>query len=93
MKYRIRDGIVMEEICGVVLLISTVEARKSCPYLTELNESSIYVWNLIKEGKNTDEMAEEISEKYQISVNDAKEVLTGFLTDLENQNFIEKEGN
>lgn len=91
MKYRIQEGLVMEEIFGTVLLISTVEARKKCPYLTELNEASIFVWNLIRNGKDTDEMAEEVSNEYQMPVDDAKDLLVRFLADLESQNFIEKE--
>lgn len=91
MKYRIQKGLVMEEICGVALLISTVEAREKCPYLTELNESSLFVWNMISDGKNTDEMVKDISEEYHLSMNDAEEILSGFLNNLENQNFIEKE--
>lgn len=53
MNYKIREGIVMETLCGTSLLIATLEARKYCPYVMQLNEASAYIWQMLLMGKHT----------------------------------------
>ena len=49
MNYKIRDGLVLETLCGTSLLIATLEARKYCPYVMQLNEASAYIWKMLFE--------------------------------------------
>ena len=91
MKYRIQHGVVLETICGVPILISTVEARKTCPYLTQLNDSSVFIWKMLKEGNNTEEMSKEIVKEYHISDTEAEEALMLFLHGMAEQGFILEE--
>lgn len=91
MKYKIHNGVIQVEICGETFLVSTCEARDKCPYFTALNESSSFIWKLIEEEKNTDEMCSEIQREYDISESEAGQSLQMFLNDLERQHFITKE--
>ena len=91
MKYIVQKGVVRETICGQSLLISTKEAREYCPYLTQLNESSVFIWKMLEKGKSTDEMIQEIMHIYGITENDADEGLTEFLNVMESNHFITKE--
>ena len=92
MKYSIQNGVVREVICGQNILISTKEARKTCPYLTQLNEASVFVWKMLEDGKDTEDMKAEIVQEYQVSIEEAEEAMMEFLNGMEEQHFIVKEG-
>ena len=88
MRYKLHDGLVIESICGTPLLVSTLSARKECPYITELNESSLLVLKLLKEGTDTDEMKRIIAEKYKISEEEVSVSLKNCIDTLLNNHFI-----
>jgi len=88
MNYNIRKGLVHESVCGQELLVATLEARKHCPYLTELNEASAFVWHMLEDGLSREQMREKIVKVYDISAEAAAETLDLFLADLEKQGFI-----
>lgn len=91
MKYRKQAGIIMETICGQSLLIATAEARKYCPYLTQLDESSAFIWRMIEDGCTTEEMIPRIIDEYGISEKEAEGGLTAFLDGMEKNKFIIRE--
>ena len=91
MRYKITKGVVYEEICGQGLLISTREAREICPYLTELNESSSFIWKFLQEEKDSDSIIEEIIKEYGILKEEADTALNAFLEQMEKQRFITRE--
>lgn len=82
MKYKIRDGIVMETVCGTSLLIATLAARKYCPYVMRLNEASAYIWNMLFAGMERDEMIDSIVRDFRISRKEAGTVLNDFIGQL-----------
>lgn len=56
--YRIRNGIVLEEICGRYLLISTVAAREKCHYIRLIDDVTAYYWEMMEHGLSVEEMTE-----------------------------------
>lgn len=93
MNYKIRDGIVMETVCGTSLLIATLEARKYCPYVMQLNEASVYIWKMLLDGKTLDEMTALATKDFEISSAEAYATLNGFLSSLMEQNYLIMEEN
>lgn len=91
MKYRIRDGIVMDRLCGIDLLIATLEARKTCPYVMQLNEASAFIWRMLFDGIGIEEMAQRAASKYQIPLQVASDTIMQFLNNLVEQKYIELE--
>ena len=75
MNFEIQKGLVRETICGVEVLVATMEARKRCPYLMQLNSASAFVWDLLQEGHDTDEIVKRIEKEYGLSGKDAQEGL------------------
>lgn len=90
MNYNIRNGLVRERVCGHELLIATAEARKHCPYLTELNEASAFIWHMLEDGADTEQMRESIVKEYEIPAAQAEETLRAFLADMEQKGYITK---
>lgn len=88
MSYKIRDGIVMETICGTSLLIATLEATKYCPYVMQLNEASAYIWRMLFDGKSMEEMTVLAARDFEITEEEARETLNSFLQGLAEQNYL-----
>ena len=86
--YKIRDGVVMETLCGVSLLIATTEARKYCPYVMQLNDASVYIWKMLFAGKCPEKMVEQAARDFDISIQEAGETIETFLSGLEEQNYL-----
>ena len=65
MRYSIPKGLVHESVCGQELLIATLEARKSCPYLIQMNDSLVFVWRMLEKGMDVEQMCFEISKEFE----------------------------
>ncbi len=89
MRYTIQKGLVRETICGQHVLIATIEAREKCPYLTQLNDDSAFIWDLLAAGQSTEEMAAAVAGQYEIPEHEAAEAIEQFLKDMEDKHFIE----
>ena len=50
MRYEIRKGVQLEQVCGVYLIISSDEARPPCPYLRPANEIMAFYWHILEQG-------------------------------------------
>jgi hypothetical protein len=81
----------METVCGQSLLIASLEARPLCPYLTQLNEASAYIWTLLSRGHSVEEMTEKISRDYGLAAEEAGGILQDFLHELEENHYIQEE--
>ena len=47
-KYITRPGVVLTEICGSYMIISAKANLTLCPYLTEVNNTSAFLWNRLR---------------------------------------------
>ena len=91
MKYKIQPGVIMETVCGQSLLVASLEARPLCPYLTQLNEASAYIWMMLSQGLSVEEMTERISIDYDLASEKAAGILKDFLLELEKNHYIQVE--
>lgn len=56
MGCQIREGIVLRNVCGEWLLIAVGEAARHCMYVRQINDTLAYYWQLIAQGKSTEEI-------------------------------------
>ena len=56
MVYKTRRGIVLTEICGEYVLIAAKALLDRCPYLTQINESSAFIWKRMVEGATLEDL-------------------------------------
>lgn len=88
-RYRTRPGVVLAEIAGEYLLVSTRALLKTCPYLTQLNESSAFLWRLLEDGAAPEELADAAAAEYGLdSPEDAMEGIRGFLQEMIDMNYV-----
>lgn len=89
--YKIRKGVLLEQICGVYLLITSDEARPPCPYLREVNETIAFYWHFLEQGYSEEEMLKAALEEFEAPTEVLKSDLLQLLDMLEKQGYLLKE--
>lgn len=84
MKYQIRKGVVMEQVCGEYLLISSEEACPPCPYLRPANETMAFYWEMLEKGYTEKQLLQAAIEEFDAPVevlqSDLHQLLERFVT-------------
>ena len=90
--YKTRPGVVLTSICGEYLLVSGKGARDTCPYVTQINETSADLWKCLEKGASFGQMFEAMSEEYEIEdPENAKEGIQAFLNQMMETGYVIKE--
>jgi hypothetical protein len=58
--------VVLTAICGEYVLVAASEAQKFCPYVTELNETSAFLWRRLRSGADLDQLMTALDEEYEL---------------------------
>lgn len=64
--YRTRPGVVLTGICGEYLLVAAKSAREFVPYVTQLNESSAALWEMLENGGNERTLEDGVTQIFEI---------------------------
>lgn len=65
-RYHTKHGVVLAGICGEYLLVAAKSARDSLSYVTQLNESSAFLWKVLENGADEQTLEERVLEEYEI---------------------------
>lgn len=65
-KYKTRPGVVLTEICGSYIIISAKANLKLCPYMTEVNNTSAFLWNKLRNGADEQQLLEAACEEFEV---------------------------
>lgn len=65
-RYNVRPGIVLTSICGESILVAAKSVLEYCPYVTQLNETSAFLWKLLAAGADDNELIDSVKEEYEI---------------------------
>ena len=71
MRYRTRPGAVLAKICGEYLLVAAQSLRDSLPYVTQLNESSAFLWEKLEGGADEQTLEQCVMEEYEVEDREA----------------------
>lgn len=92
MRFRTRAGVVLTEICGQFLLVSAEAIRDFCPYVTQINESSAFLWKQMEKGASLAELEKAVAEEYEL--NDpaaAREAIRSYVQQMMEMNYLIEE--
>ncbi len=93
-EMKLKDGVVLLHIHDTYLLVSDKEARKTSPYIREINDTAAMIWQLLEQGYNVEEITDHMMKEYDIEerslleedlriyMREMKE--NGYLTEVEN---------
>lgn len=90
--YQIRNGIVLEEILGRYLLISTEAAREKCHYIRLIDDITAYYWQMMEQGLTVDEMVECAHKQFgEVTEKQLKEDITELIQVLKELGYLLKD--
>ena len=90
-QFKLREGVILETICEEYVLVASGEARHHCPYVRQLNESAAYLWKLLEQGLDMDQMAARAARDYGLSVEEIIPGLQNFIHMLLDQGYFYRE--
>lgn len=88
MEYKLRDGVILECICGEFLLIATLKARSFCPYIFQLNEASAFICQGLLDGAAPSAIAAKAASEYGIGEQEALESVNTFIEQLKENGYL-----
>lgn len=95
MRYKTRPGVVLTPICGEYLLISARSLLGMCPYFTQVNETSAFLWEKLIPGASREELLQAVMQEYEVDdPSAAGAAIDSFLNQMLEANYLleEKEG-
>ena len=91
--YRTRPGVILTSICGEYLLLAAKAAREHCPYMTQLNESSAFLWKQLERGGDLEDLRTAVLEEYELDdPAQAQEAIQDFMDQMMQLGYLLREG-
>ena len=88
--YKTRRGVVLTEICGEYVLIAAKALLDRCPYLTQINESSAFLWKRMMNGATLEELVIAVEDEYEIlDVDEIKTAIDNIIKNMMEMNYLE----
>ena len=86
---RIKDGYVVREIAGQYMAVPVGKRMNDFHGMLALNETAAFIWNLLKEEKTEQELAEALTDEYEVSFEEAYISVKEFRKVLEHEKLLE----
>lgn len=88
---RIKNGFVLREVAGQVMVIATGEASKDFHGMIKLNATGKVIWTGVQDGLAVEEIAKKLQELYDVSFEKAIEDTEAFIEQMKEMEFIVNE--
>lgn len=85
---RIKEGFVLREVAGQVVVIATGEASKGFHGMIKLNATGKDIWTSLQEGKSEQDIIECLSSKYQMDAEQVSKDVSEFLNQMTELGFL-----
>lgn len=88
MAYKIREGVILRQVCGEWLIIAAGDAANHCTYVRQVNETLAFYWKLLAEGCTSEQMVSRATEKFEVTENQAKEDVNQLINQLIHMKYL-----
>lgn len=88
---KIKEGFKLMTVADRKIVVATDKLKDEFKGIIHLNDTSAYIWNLIKEneGIKVEEISKKLVEKYDVNLKDATKDVEEFVLNLKNANILE----
>ena len=88
-SYKTRPGVVLTEIAGEYVLVAAKALLDICPYVTQINESSAFLWKRMESGASLAELESTVAEEYELEDPAAvREAIRGFVQQMADMHYL-----
>lgn len=88
---RIKNGFVLREVAGQIMVIATGEASKDFHGMIKLNLTGKVIWFALQEGLSAEEIAKRLQEQFDVDFEKALRDTQAFLQQMEDKGFLVNE--
>lgn len=88
---RIKNGFVLREVAGQIMVIATGEASKDFHGMIKLNGSGKIIWLGLQEGLTEGQIVERLQEQFEVDAEKAMQDTRAFLQQMEEMGFLVNE--
>ena len=89
MTYKTRTGVVLTEIAGEFVLVAAKALLGECPYVTQLNDTSAFLWRRMEQGASLETLEAAVAEEYKIEdPATARAAIEAFVKQMEELKYI-----
>ena len=93
-RYRIRPGVVLTSVCGESYLVAAKAAQKQCPYFSQLNDSSAFLWRKLSDAMTAEELTRVVLAEFEVEDPASLQgVINRFLSQMVELGYLLREGN
>lgn len=87
--YKTRPGVVLTSICGEYFLVAARALLDICPYVTQINETSAFLWKELERGADREALMRAADAEYEIDDPEkALAAIDGFITQMLEMNYL-----
>jgi len=86
---KIKEGFVLRRVLDEAIVIASGEASKNFHGMIKLNDSAADIWTWISEGFSEFEIAEKLSDKYELDSEKAKADVKNMISQMSDNGFLE----
>lgn len=88
-RYKTRPGVVLTQICGEHVLVAAAALRDVCPFVTQINETSAFLWRQMTSGADLDSLMAALDKEYDIpDPSAARQAVEAFLRQMLELNYL-----
>lgn len=88
---RIKNGFVLREVAGQIMVIATGEASKDFHGMIKLNSTGKVIWLGLQEGLTEEEITARLQEQFDVDSEKAAQDTRAFLQQMEEMGFLVNE--
>lgn len=85
---RIKEGFVLREVAGEIIVIATGEASKDFKGMIRLNQTGKEIWEGLMNGLNEEEIAQNLAKNYEVDLEKAVADTHKYLKRMEEAGFL-----
>ena len=90
--YRVRQDVILTQVCGEYILVSTKNAREHCPSAQHINKGAALIWKRLESGAAIDDLKEMMKKNFRIQEREKSEKLENdiriFLNELKEAGYL-----
>ena len=87
---KIREGFVLREIAGQVVVVPTGKLVDEFNGMIHLNGTGRFIWELLQEDREFEQVVNQLASQYKIDLEQARRSVQNFIEQLKNANVMEE---
>ena len=88
MAYKIREDVVLENVCGSHILVALRPAWKEFPFAMKISGRSALIWESVREGKPKEHILASLQDNYNLTFEEAASTYDRFISYCKKHNYF-----